>query len=388
MSCAVQQMSEGNDKFEGYPCSKQKANGKTMDKKQPHHDQPRIRPIDTSLTRALPLQSDPELRRRFMVLDEPIPANTRFGLLLEVLDKVAEETALGYVNRFYPDARVVTAAIDNILIRSNTDVNRDIVFNARINHVGRSSLEVGIRVEQPGEPLSHIASCYFTMVARSGMGDDAVSVALPPLEYAEEIEKERARKTLARRDDYKQQQAVLLEPPSRDEYQMLNGLHVAQEAAGFTGMLAGRLVADSWEIMYPEQENVPKKIFGGYLIRRAFELSSICSELVAPDRSIVVAVNRINFFQPVRMGDKLHYTSRVIYTDDGYVCVEAGIERISRDRAVKALSNSCLFTFVNVDRAMTRQKVPTVYPTNYAEDRRYLAAHRSHQALVRHIRET
>jgi len=152
-----------------------------MDKKQPHQDQPRIRPIDTSLTRALPLQNDPDLRRRFMVLDEPIPANTRFGLLLEVLDKVAEETALGYVNRFYPDARVVTAAIDNILIRSNTDVNRDIVFNARINHVGRSSLEVGIRVEQPGEPLSHIASCYFTMVARSGMGDDAVSVALPPL---------------------------------------------------------------------------------------------------------------------------------------------------------------------------------------------------------------
>jgi acyl-CoA hydrolase len=358
-----------------------------MDKERLQQDQPRLRPIDTSLIRTLPLQSDPDLRRRFMVLDEPIPANTRFGLLLEVLDKVAEETALGYVNRFYPDARVVTAAIDNILIRSNTDVNRDIVFNARINHVGRSSLEVGIRVEQPGDPVSHIASCYFTMVARSGMGEGAFSVALPPLEYVEGIEKERARKTLARRDDYKQQQAVLLEPPSREEYQMLNSLHVAQEAPGFAGMLAGRLVADSWEIMYPEQENVPKKIFGGYLIRRAFELSSICSELVAPDRSIVVAVNRINFFQPVRMGDKLHYTSRVNYTDDSYVCVEAGIERISRDRAVKALSNSCLFTFVNVDHAMTRQKVPTVYPTNYAEDTRYLAAHRSHQALVRHIRE-
>jgi acyl-CoA hydrolase len=363
------------------------AERKSMNMKKLHQDQSGIRPLETSLVRTLPFESDPALQRRFMVLDEPIPANTRFGLLLEVLDKVAEETALKYVNRFYPDARVVTAAIDNILVRNNTDVNRDIVFNARINHVGRSSLEVGIRVEQPGEPISHIASCYFTMVARSGMGEDAVSVTLPPLEYADEIEKERARKTLARREDYKRQQAVLLEPPSREEYQMLNGLHMAQEAPGFTGMLAGRLVADSWEIMYPEQENVPKKIFGGYLIRRAFELSSICSELVAPDRSIVVAVNRINFFQPVRMGDKLHYTSRVIYTDDSYVCVEAGIERISRDRTVKALSNSCLFTFVNVDRAMARRKVPTVYPTNYAEDTRYLAAHRSHQALVKHIRD-
>ncbi|HET6418665.1 MAG TPA: hotdog domain-containing protein [Geobacteraceae bacterium] len=358
-----------------------------MNKKKLQQDPTTIRPIDTSQTRTLALEGDQALRRRFMVLDEPIPGNTRFGLLLEVLDKVAEETALSYVNRFHPEARVVTAAIDNILVRNNTDVTRDIVFNARINHVGRSSLEVGIRVEQPGEPVRHIASCYFTMVARSGMGEDAVSVTLPPLEYADEIEKERARKTLARREDYKQQQSVLLEPPSREEYQVLTGLHKAQEAPGFTGLLTGRLTADSWETMYPEQENVPQKIFGGYLIRRAFELSSICSELVTPDRSIVVAVNRINFFQPVRMGDKLHYTSRVVYTNDSFVCVETGIERISRDRTIKALSNSCFFTFVNVDQSMARRPVPQVYPTNYAEDARYLAAHRSHQTLVRQIRD-
>jgi acyl-CoA hydrolase len=306
---------------------------------------------------------------------------------LEVLDKVAEETALNYVNRFYPEARVVTAAIDRILIRNPADVTRDIVFNARINHVGRSSLEVGIRVEQPGASVSHIASCSFTMVARSGKGVEAVSVPLPPLEYIDEIEKERARKTLARRDDYRRQQADLLEPPSREEYQMLTGLHAAQEAEDFEGLLTGRLVRNSWEMMYPEQENVPETIFGGYLIRRAFELSSICSELVAPDRSIIIAVNRINFFQPVRMGDKLHYTSRVVYTNDCFVCVEAGIERISRDRTSKALSNSCLFTFVNLDGEMARKPVPPVYPTTYAEDARYLAAHRSHASLLRNIRE-
>jgi acyl-coenzyme A thioesterase 9 len=79
------------------------------------------------------------------------------------------------------------AAIDNILVRNPIDVTRDIVFSARINHVGRSSLEIGIRVEQQGEPGSHIACCYFTMAARSGMGEDAVSVKLPPLEYTDEI---------------------------------------------------------------------------------------------------------------------------------------------------------------------------------------------------------
>jgi len=342
------------------------------------------RPNETSYYQTLPLSTDLALRRRYMVVDEPIPGNLRFGLLLEILDLVAEKTALNYVNRFYPDARVVTAAIDNILVRHAADVTRDIIFHARINHVGRSSLEIGIRVEQPGDPTNHIASCYFTMVARSGMGEGATSVAPPPLEYLDETEQARAKKALSGRDEYRQQQALLTEPPSREEYEMLAALHKAQEEPGFSGLPAGRLVADAWERMYPEQENVPQKIFGGYLIRRAYELSAICSELVAPDRSIVAAVNRINFFHPVRMGDKLHFTSRVVYTSGSFVCVEASIERLSRDRTSKALSNSCLFTFVNVDRELVHQPVPAIYPATYAEDARYLAAHRSYQAIVRH----
>ena len=189
---------------------------------------------------------------------------------------------------------------------------------------------------------------------------------------------------MASREEYKKQQALLSEPPSREEFMMLAGLHSAQEEPGFAGLPAGRLVTDAWERMYPEQENVPQKIFGGYLVRRAYELSSICSELVAPDRAIIAAVNRINFFHPVRLGDKLHYTSRIVYTGSSFICVEANIERVSRDRGSKALSNSCLFTFVNVDNELNHLPVPAIYPSSYAEDARYLAAHRSLQSLVGH----
>ena len=89
-----------------------------------------------------------------------------------------------------------------------------------------------------------------------------------------------------------------------------------------------------------------------YAIRSyyAYELSSICAERVAPNRPVIVAVNRINFFHPVRLGDKLHYTTRVVYTGKTSLSVEANIRRISRDRTSQALSNSCLFTFVNVDK--------------------------------------
>ncbi|HJV37097.1 hotdog domain-containing protein, partial [Geomonas sp.] len=104
-----------------------------------------MRPNETSYYETLPLSTDPPLRRRFKVIDEELQGNLRFGLLLEKLDLVAEKTALDYVRRSYPEARVVTAAIDNILIRHAADVSRDLIFHARINHVGRSSLVVGIR---------------------------------------------------------------------------------------------------------------------------------------------------------------------------------------------------------------------------------------------------
>lgn len=341
-------------------------------------------PQDTVYHHRLPLGSNPDLRRRYMVVDEPLQGNMRFGLLLEILDKVAETTALRYVNQFHPEARVVTAAIDTIVIRHAVDLTRDLHFAASINHIGRSSLEIGIRMEHPGTPALHIASCYCTMVARSGQGDNTTSVTLPPLDFIDPAEKRRAGKAIARREEYRHQQAARNEPPSHEEYELLTKLHQAQDAPGFSGLLCSQLTADAWERTYPEQENVPFTIFGGYLIRRAFELSSICSELVTPNRSIIAGVNRINFFHPVRMGDKLHFTARVVYTEDSFVCVEAGIERISRDRTTKALSNSCLFTFANVDAALQPHPVPTVHPATYAEDGRYLAARRSLHTLLRH----
>lgn len=338
------------------------------------------KPSDTDLVRTLSFASDPELRRRYKLIDEPVLGNIRFGLLLEVLDKLAEECALGYARRLHPEARVVTAAVDNIYVRNAADVGRDMVFRARINFVGKTSMEVGIRVEHPkgvqGEAATHIASCYFTMVARSGAGEGATSLSVPPLELGEELDQRRSARALARREAYRASLQQALEAPSREEYTLLSELHAAQDQPGGSLLLASQCVTSGWERTYPEHENVPEKIFGGHLIRRAYEQSSICAEEVAPDRPVIVAVNRINFFQPVRMGDKLQFISRATYTGKASICVETDIIRISRDRTQTHLSNTCVFTFVNVDESLIPKAVPRLHPTTYAEDARWLSAHR------------
>lgn len=343
-----------------------------------------LRPYDTSYLYTLPLQSDEELRRRYQVVKDNIPGNFRFGLLLEVLDNVAGETALAYVRRFNPQGEVVTAAIDRIVIRNSAEVTRDLVCKARINHVGRSSLEVGIRMEQvDGQgTLRHVGSCFFMMVARSGVGEGAVSLELPPLAYLDDMEKKREAKARVRREACRGEQEKALRPPSQKEFEVLSRLHQAQDEPGFAGLRVGCLVTESWERMYPVLEKVPQSIFGGYLIRRAYELAALCAELVAPGRAVIMAVNRINFLQRVHIDDKLHYTCRVIHTGSCSISIEADIERISRDRRSKALSNTCLFTFVSVDADMRPEPVQTVYPTTYAEDGLYLMAYRQREEYL------
>jgi acyl-CoA hydrolase len=340
------------------------------------------RPVDTSISRTLPFGSDAELRRRYSISHADIPANLRWGLLLEELDLVAEETALAYARRSHPTARVVTAAIDDIVLRTPVQMKDDLILSARINHVGRTSMEVGIRLDQPGSGKESLASCYFTMVARAGSGEAETSLPLEPLEYVDDMERMRYTLAMERRENYRQHQAALSAPPTPGEFELLARLHAAQDNPDFSGLLAGDMVRSSWERMYPAHENIPEKIFGGYLMRRAFELAHLHASSVAAHRPVVVRVNRINFMQPVRIGDELNFTSQITYTGRTSLSVEVRIERTSVDREVRAVSNSCVFTFANVDEQMRPRAVRQVYPTTYAEDARYLAGYRRHREHV------
>lgn len=335
-----------------------------------------VTPHDTRYLFVLPFSTDPVLARRFLARDSDMVGNIRFGKILETLDKVAENTALAYVHRFYPGARVVTAAVDSIVLRNPADTRHDLVFSAQINHVGTSSMEVGIRIECLGAGSSHLASCYFTMVARSTDCGEAKSLSLPPLEYREELDRKRYQKADLRRKAYRESLVKAEEMPSLDEYLFLKKLHKEQESPGFDGVRAGELVLESSIRAYPEQENVPTTIFGGFLIRKAYELAALAAEMVAPDRAVPCQVNRINFNQPVLLGDQLKFTARVVYTGKTTIAVQTDIERFSRSDSNKSLSNSCLFTFQNVSSDMTPQPVPFIYPVTYAEDARLLNAYR------------
>ncbi len=75
----------------------------------------------------------------------------------------------------------VTAAIDELSFLEPVHVGDVLIVRARVNDAGRTSLEVGVRVEaEPwrGGERRHTTSAYLVMVA---LGDDGVPTAVPPL---------------------------------------------------------------------------------------------------------------------------------------------------------------------------------------------------------------
>ena len=136
--------------------------------------------------------TDPR-RLEMTVLMTPDMANfsgkVHGGALLNLLDRVAFSCASRFSGRY-----AVTLSVDQVTFQQPVHVGELVTFRASVNHVGRTSMEIGIRVEAEDirkGTRRHTNSCYFTMVA---VDDDGRPVAVPALkvETALEIKRNRA----------------------------------------------------------------------------------------------------------------------------------------------------------------------------------------------------
>ncbi len=126
------------------------------------------------------------------------------GALLNLLDRVAFSCA----SRF-SGAYAVTLSVDSVVFKQSINVGELVTFRAAVNHVGRTSMEIGIRVEAENirsGTRRHTNSCYFTMVA---MGEDDRPVEVPDLCLESEDDRRRNHAAEARRGLRKQFEAEM-----------------------------------------------------------------------------------------------------------------------------------------------------------------------------------
>ncbi|QEL54325.1 acyl-CoA thioesterase [Chromobacterium paludis] len=113
--------------------------------------------------------------------------NVHGGVLLKLLDQVAYACASRYAGCY-----VVTLSVDQVLFKQPIHVGELVTFLASVNHVGRTSMEVGIKVVAENiqtRSQRHTNSCYFTMVAYQ----DGKPMTVPVLVLETEEQRQRFR---------------------------------------------------------------------------------------------------------------------------------------------------------------------------------------------------
>lgn len=140
----------------------------------------------------------------------------------------------------------------------------------------------------------------------------------------------------------------------------------------------GKFVSDSQhetsEIMMPQHANNLGHVFGGVILSMMDRTAAVAAIRHARGSCVTVSVDRVDFREPIHLGDLVIMKASVNYT--GRTSMEIGV-RVDCENLVDGVrrhTNSCYLTFVAVDRNGRPVDVPAVIPQTDDEKRRYAAA--------------
>ena len=121
--------------------------------------------------------------------------NVQGGIIMRLIDMAG-----GIVAQRHTQTNVVTASVDRIDFLHPVYIGDVLSIKASLNLVGRTSMEVGVRVEaentSTGE-IRHTASAFLTYVA---LDKNRKPVEVPPLILETDEEKQRNERAQARRE--------------------------------------------------------------------------------------------------------------------------------------------------------------------------------------------
>ena len=133
--------------------------------------------------------------QRMLPPDANPAGNVHGGVILKYID-----TAGGIAAIRHARTAVVTASIDRMDFIQPAYIGEVVTFFASVNLVGKTSMEVGVRVEcenpMTGE-TRHAGSAYLTYVA---LDADRRPIPVPPLILETEADCRRNREAMARRE--------------------------------------------------------------------------------------------------------------------------------------------------------------------------------------------
>ncbi|XP_021733456.1 acyl-coenzyme A thioesterase 9, mitochondrial-like [Chenopodium quinoa] len=286
----------------------------------------------------------------------------RIGKLLEDLDALAGTISVKHCSDDDYTTRpllLVTASVDRIVLKKPISVDSDLRISGSVIWVGWSSIEIQLDVSQAVEGSfasdSVALTANFIFVARDSKTRKAAPVnRLSPetdkekvlFEEAEERSKFRKRKGGLNKKDYANGEvdrlATLL-----SEGRIFCDMPALADRNSI--LLRDTRLANSL-ICQPQQRNIHGRIFGGFLMHRAFELAFSTAYAFAGVRPSFLEVDHVDFLKPVDVGDFLRFKSCVLYTEledpeDPLINVEVEAHVTRPEIRSSEVSNTFYFTF-------------------------------------------
>ncbi|XP_014668069.1 PREDICTED: acyl-coenzyme A thioesterase 9, mitochondrial-like [Priapulus caudatus] len=270
----------------------------------------------------IPLGSDKELRKKYVTPTSPNRA--RFGRILEDLDSMAD--------------------------MHNTDlvVDQDIKLKGHVSWVGKTSMDINMEVEQEsfnegnsssyGEVYMQIScpSCC-TSVFKYAIRPNPVALSEDQVQLLVDMGFDRSRVEQALRSSNNDK----LFPERCD---IINIVPLFQE------------------------RNLYGKIFGGYLMRQAFELAWTNAYLYCQSMPVIKAVDDIVFREPVEIGSLLFLSSQIVYTVENSMQVKVHAEVVNPASGNHVTTNVFHFIF----KAPALKAVKVILPKTYIEAMMFL----------------
>ncbi|XDV47505.1 hypothetical protein PO909_017112 [Leuciscus waleckii] len=343
---------------------------------------------DSAIEAHLPLGTQPALREKYLNYHNSV----RFGRILEDLDSLA--VLICYSHTWNKELTrsplsIVTALVDKIDMRKNIIYpDCDIKFTGHVTWVGKTSIEAKMHMSQyHNGTYRDVLDATFVMVARDPENKRAAFVnPLKPEGPDEEAIFLQGEINKKRRVELSTA-SLLKVAPTAEERTLVHNLFLNTLDTRRVSFHSRILPPNSvWmedaklkglEICHPQERNIFNRIFGGFLMRKAYELGRANACAFAGCRPTVVAVDDILFQKPVEIGSLLMLSSQVCYTEGMHVQVRVHTEVLDPLTRQHSTTNVFHFTF------HVEKEVPSVVPQSYGESMLYLDGKRHFDETMR-----
>ena len=128
------------------------------------------------------------------------------------------------------------------------------------------------------------------------------------------------------------------------------------------------------QLMMPQHSNNLDHVFGGVILAMMDTASAVSAIRHARTSCVTVSVDRVDFREPIHLGDLVIMKSSVNYVGRTSMEVGVRVEAENLQTGVRRHTNSCYLTFVAIDRNGKPIEVPRLVPESDEEKRRYEAA--------------